>query len=760
MKTDKFDMNEEQRKAAIHAGGPLLLLAGPGTGKTRTLVGRYEHLLKTGVKPSEILCCSFSRKSADELIERISDITDLQSLKVSIGTFHSLALRILRSLGNEVGLPKDFEIWSNDFERRAVIKEIKEREKFIKLYANLPSEETTEAEILSFIDRAREELIDPEDASVRAAERNHKVELANSEIFALYEQYLVDNNKLDFPRMVQLAVKALQNNSSNNGSYTKRFKHLLVDEFQDINRSQKSLIDLFVSGGAKLWVVGDDFQAIYGFRGSNVRFMRNFEDDYENAEVHALKVNYRAGTHLVQLAENLSGHFIEGFKKKLEPSKTDTGQIFYDELNNENDEANAILEEISIRLESGIQRSDIAVLSRTKKRPVLIASKLIEKGIPVDLKDGIFPFEGFYEKQLIQAASIASGVFLKLNWPRVPKELFGFAKKLEPEDWPRKIKALTTFISSRLKEKDSGPIASNLEKLRDSLMSFPNAKSFFNVLTASFENKVSQDKVFIGTIHSAKGLEWDSVFLIGMEDGHLPQRQSVSVKIYDEERRMAYVGITRAKNFLFLSSINRQGKEKVAQSPFLSEMFGPQQNQEVDPVDIKIEQNPQIGSNKKSIQTKKISEEENSAFIKDRWKAYQERVIQKNKENLAISSSPIADGQGETSSSWDPLTVGTGFLQDAGYTTRKDGPNSRDRQDLLAQIFSGQQKLPSWLTDSVTAQWGAPNSVERFNKIRNTINVAIGTQKGRANPSMQAIKKWEEDMEFMDVSLKPKIAVE
>ena len=760
MKTDKFDMNEEQRKAAIHAGGPLLLLAGPGTGKTKTLVGRYKHLLETGVKPSEILCCSFSRKSADELMERINGLTNLQNSKASVGTFHSLALRILRSLGSEVGLPNDFEIWSNDYERRAVIKEIKEREKFLKLYEKLPSEDTTEAEILSFIDRAREELLDPEDASIRAAERNHKVELANSEIFATYEQYIVDNNKLDFPRMVQLAVKALQKNSSNNGSYSKRFTHLLIDEFQDINKSQKSLIDLFVSGGAKLWVVGDDYQAIYGFRGSDVSFMRNFKDDYEDAEIHALKINYRAGTHLVQLTENLSGHFVEGFKKKLEPSTTDTGQIFYDELYNENDEANAILEEISIRLETGIQRSDIAVLSRTNKRPINIASKLIEKGIPVDLKDGIFPFQGFYEKQLIQAVSIASGVFLKLNWPRVPKEVFGFAKKLKPEDWSRKIKALTTFISSRLNEKDDGPIASNLEKLRDSLMSFPDAKSFFSVLTASFDNKATQDKVFIGTIHSAKGLEWDSVFLIGMEDGHLPQRQSVSVKIYEEERRMAYVGITRAKNFLFLSSIKRQGKEKLVQSPFLSEMFGPQKVQQVDPVDIKVEQTPQITGSKQSIETKKISEEENSAFIRDRWRAYQERVVQKNKENLAASSSPIADGQGDGGSSWDPLTVGTGFLQDAGYTTRKDGPNSRDRQDLLTQVFCGQQKLPGWLKDSVTAQWGAPNSVERFNKIRNTINVAIGTQKGRANPSTQAIKKWEDDMEFMDASLKPKIVVE
>ena len=120
----------------------------------------------------------------------------------------------------------------------------------------------------------------------------------------------------------------------------------------------------------------------------------------------------------------------------------------------------------------------------------------------------------------------------------------------------------------------------------------------------------------------------------------------------------------------------------------------------------------------------------------------------------------IADSQGGGSSSWDLLNVGTGFLQDAGYTTRKDGPNSRDRQDLLTQVFCGQQKLPGWLKDSVTAQWGAPNSVERFNKIRNIINVAIGTQKGRANPSIQAIKKWEDDMEFMDASLKSKIVVE
>jgi DNA helicase-2/ATP-dependent DNA helicase PcrA len=167
--------------------------------------------------------------------------------------------------------------------------------------------------------------------------------------------------------------------------------------------------------------VGDDYQAIYGWRGSDVRYMLDFKNSYEGASIHALKVNYRSGRHILQAAENLSNHFLEGFRKKLTPSTEDTGAIYYDELSNEADEAQTLLEEIQLRLDAGIPADEIAVLSRTNKRPIKIASKLLQNGIPVDLKDGVLAFDSFHEKQLIQAASVASGVFLSFKWPRIPK---------------------------------------------------------------------------------------------------------------------------------------------------------------------------------------------------------------------------------------------------------------------------------------------------------------------------------------------------
>ena len=743
-------MNTEQQIAAEHDGGPLLVIAGPGTGKTTTLVGRYQHLLSMGIKANEILCCTFSRKAADELKDRVTSQSAINNKSLFIGTFHALALKVLRSIGSNIGLGKEFSIWSKNYERLAVVEEIQKRESFIRLFEELEFEDATPTATLAYIDSVREELLDPEDASIRASEKGDKAEQVYCEVYREYEHYLIEQGLLDFPRMVQLAVKALEHNASISGAYLSKIKHVLVDEFQDINAAQKCMIDLYVSNGAKLWAVGDDYQAIYGWRGSDVRYMLNFKNSYQDATVQALKVNYRSGKHILQLAENLSNHFLEGFRKRLSASTEDTGLIYYDELHDEMDEAQALVEEVQLRIDKGIPLDEIAILSRTNKRPVKIASRLLEAGIPVELKGGVIAFESFYEKQLIQALSVASGIFLTFKWPRIPTDLFGFSKRLEAEGWDRKVKALSTYILKRISWEDAEENKSRLENLRSTLLSFRDAGSFFSVLDASLNPDSGAKKIFIGTIHSAKGLEWDSVFLVGMEDGNLPQRQTTSPKVYDEERRIAYVGITRAKNFVFLTSIKNKGQDKCEQSPFLSEMFGPQEA----PQQISLEHEPKLKKQQTNIVAKKLSDAERQKFASDHWKAYQERLIEKSIADRKVASTNIADGEGNALSAWDASSAGPGFLQDSGYTTRKDGPGAAVRQRILKEVFLGQQDMPEWLSDTVSLQWGAPQTVERFNKIRSTINIGLGTQKGKSNPSTQAIKKWEDDLIYMDDNLR------
>ena len=266
-------MNNEQKLAAEYEGGPLLVIAGPGTGKTTTLIGRYQYLLDKNIKTNQILCCTFSRKAADELKLKIKSQTAADERSMVIGTFHALALRILKSIGTDIGFGQELKIWSKDYERVSVIEDIQKKENFKRYFETLESEDAKPAAALAYIDSVREELLDPEDASIRASEKGDKAELAYCEVYREYDQYLEENDKLDFPRMVQMAVRALEHNAANGGSYLRKFKHVLVDEFQDINAAQKCMIDYFVSGNSHLWAVGDDYQAIYGWRGSDVRYM-------------------------------------------------------------------------------------------------------------------------------------------------------------------------------------------------------------------------------------------------------------------------------------------------------------------------------------------------------------------------------------------------------------------------------------------------------------------------------------------------------
>ena len=273
-----MDLNTEQKTAAEISSKHSLILAGPGTGKTTALVARYQHLLNQGIEPSSILCCTFARKASDELKARIHRETGVTTKALPIGTFHALANRALKKLAPTIDLDIPESILT-EFQRRKIIYELKSSQP--KICAKLKFDDQTPSAILESIDGFRERLMDPEEASINAGESSDDVLIAHAELYTLYDQQLTDQKLIDYARMIQFAVKAFKVDAEGSQSYIRQFTHILVDEFQDINFAQKVMIDELLKGGANLWVVGDDDQAIYGWRGSSVKYILRFGDYYQ-----------------------------------------------------------------------------------------------------------------------------------------------------------------------------------------------------------------------------------------------------------------------------------------------------------------------------------------------------------------------------------------------------------------------------------------------------------------------------------------------
>jgi DNA helicase II / ATP-dependent DNA helicase PcrA len=756
----KMGLNSEQQIAAEYMDGPALVLAGPGTGKTTTLVGRYQHLLRSGVPPKEILCCTFSKKAADELKIRIGDAIDVQTKSLPIGTFHSLSVRILRAIGEPVGVSRDFDIWAKDWERRKIVDGYLNELIDAGVYDEVDEDDEKPDLALQFIDDSREALLDPEDASVRASEKGDVAGIAHADLYRLYDEYLNSENKIDFPRMVQWACKALQKNVEEGGSFGKQFTHVLVDEYQDINFAQKTLIDRLVSTGAQLWAVGDDFQAIYGWRGSDVRYLLGFTKQYQGAKVVTLIQNYRSGTSIVEAANRLSSNIKEKFDKDLVATRVDEGEVIYEHLENEKNEALAISEEVEERIRTGVPHNEIAILARTNILPVDTVITLIRRGVPLNLKGGVAAFSEYEARLLLTAIAASSEQKLENIWSlRMNPGLYGFSQKLIGEDWGRRVKALSTYIQKRppqgLSDEDLEARDENLEHYRDYILEFKDSISLFGILKAVLSNKEDSNGVFVGTIHSAKGLEWDSVIVMGWEDGVLPQRQSGSLRAYEEERRIAYVGITRAKNYLMLTDVRERKERTNDESPFLHEIF-----EEVGD-DNQIEAIvPETATPNEAPKEQFLGQYSNKGMSSEKrieWIRHLKEIrLAAEKE----ANTDIADGHGGDGSGWSDQAAGTGLLAEAGYTVRKDGPYADERQEILSDVLHGRIHIPDWMSESVQAQWGTHNTEERFTKIRNTINVSLGNQKGRRNPSAQAIEKWEADLMFLDETLRPQLIAE
>jgi hypothetical protein len=506
--------------------------------------------------------------------------------------------------------------------------------------------------------------------------------------------------------------------------------------------------------------VGDDFQAIYGWRGGNVKYLLKFEKQYSGAKIFTLIQNYRSGKLIVELSNNLSGHLKEKYDKELVAVRPDKGEIIFDHLHDEKNEALAIADEVQARIKAGVPLSEIAVLARTNRLPATVVTTLIKRGIPLNLKGGVSVFTDYESRLFLTAVAISSEQKTENIWGfKVNPGLYSFSKRLVGDEWVKRVKALATYIINRppngLNEEELEARQEALERDRDYVLGFDDAKSLFDLLRAVLDAKETGEKVFVGTIHSAKGLEWDSVCVMGWEDSVMPQRRDVSFRAYEEERRVAYVGITRAKNFLMLTfARERWADSNFDYSPFLEEMFGVKNAQKELGV---VYERPQPN---KSTKPKKGVVEHYSSHMptpEDRleWmkRLKRERLEKEEQEEKLLTLTSVADGTGE-GTGWAVVGSSKGLLLDVGYTVKKDGPRAKDRQELLADVLHGQVNVPDWMSETVQEQWGEPNSEERFNKIRNTLNVALGTQKGRGNPSVQAIEKWEADISYLDSRLR------
>lgn len=787
-------LNVEQLRAAQIEAKHSLILAGPGTGKTTALVGRFAYLIKLGVQPKSIICCTFAKKAADELSRRIQVETGINTLGLPIGTFHALALRLLTANGREIGMSPPFQILT-ERERLQAIFEIKKSVGADTLYKDFDSESSRPSTILKFIDEVREQLLDPEDASIEASENGELLNLVHSEIYAQYESWLNRSDKIDFPRMIQWACKLLAQDAKNGSKIGSSFQHLLVDEYQDINKAQKTMVDEILKGGGNLWVVGDDDQAIYGWRGSDLKFILDFDKFYPGTKKVTLVRNYRSGEKIVQNANHLINHVSRRHPKGLQSDIKVKSTVTVAPCTDESDEALKIARTIKEQFQSGVKPQQIAVLSRTNALPFTVIDVLIAQEIPVVLKDGVQLFAEPVAQELISAIAVSCNMKPERGWDRkLPRNIASFAEKISKDDWPKKVKALATMLvknsPKNLSDDDLAERITSIDNYKEYLLSFEDSEEVFRKVRRSAQQSKNSNGVHIGTIHKAKGAEWESVFVIGWEDDVLPHARNQGPRGIDEERRLAYVAITRAKSFLMMTYVDKRDGVEKKYSRFLDEMpmafdglsepqkksfekkQKPKRRSKIDPISmitrkyenqIKLMEthdesvakqkaeallrstNSSLNREPKKMDILKGNNDEDRAFYRE----INETLLQKKlSKKIADGSGAIIEGQ---------IEADDGFLKDAGYNAQKNGPSTNERQQILTDVFEGKIELSPDLKESVAEQWGKENSIERLQKMRNAINFSLGTQKGRANPSEQAIRKWEADINFIDERLAPSL---
>ncbi len=612
------DLSENQKKAVLHIEGPLLVFAGAGSGKTKTLTYRVAYLIEElKVKPDNILAVTFTNKASEEMKERIKNLLNKDINLFWIGTFHSMCSRILRKEIVYLGYNKNFTILDEDDSLKIIDEAIKNLD-FQKNYFQ-------SREIYNKISYIKSRGLFVEDYIPKDG-----YDEALKKIFLKYEEIKKKGNLVDFDDLINFVTKILNQNDIISRFYSEKFKFILVDEYQDINPAQHKLLKALTKYNKNIFVVGDDDQSIYKFRGSSSELMLSFKDDFEKVEVVYLSENYRSTETIVNASKFLIKNNKTREEKPLYAIKSGGDKIKLYRAINEIDEARFVIKKIIELKERGIDFSQIAILYRTNAQSRTFEEAAILFSIPYRLVGGIKFYQRKEIKDLLSYLRIVLNErdFLSLervfNFPKIgvgektfdkikfyletEKSLIDSLEKILEITKNKKVNnSITKFIENFKKWKNLqddifeliNSIISDVqflenieEEKKENIYEFLNIVKEFNDRTGStrledFLSYISlisdvdtidtSDKITLMTVHSAKGLEFNSVFIVGLEEGLFPHFKSLlSNEDIEEERRLLYVAMTRAKENLYLTYSMRRTRMGVPEfldpSRFLNEI--------------------------------------------------------------------------------------------------------------------------------------------------------------------------------------------
>lgn len=604
--------NKAQTQAIQHTDGPCLVLAGPGSGKTLTIVNRVKYLIeKQKVRPEEILVVTFTRFAAAEMKSRLCLVMGKRDLPVTVGTFHGIYYGILK--------------WAYRMNQENILSE------------------TEKYQILrGVINKERMEIFDEEDfiqdiAAEIGKVKNNRIPLeefvsekcsadAFRNIYRNYEQHRKELKKIDFDDMLVLCYELFQSRPDVLAQWQKKFRYVLIDEFQDINRIQYDVIRMLAQPENNLFVVGDDDQAIYGFRGADSELMLGFGKDFPNAKQILLGMNYRSTANIVQNSLKLIENNVERYSKKLEANREGGSCLHIQEVKDPVEEAEYVLEEIERCKENGIKEEEIAILFRVHTDARAVVEAMVERKIPFQMKEHLPNiYEHFIAKDIMAYFRLATGARHRQDFLQImnrPKRYLGrdsvagakvsfedmrkfycdkdwMIDRIDQFEWDVKMLmkmapyAAIQYIRKRIGYDDflkeyafthqinRSDLNEVLAEIEEAAKAFSSVEEWFAHVEEYTETLKVKEKernrprpgVRLMTIHASKGLEFKQVFLIAANEGRIPYQKAKTDKEIEEERRLFYVAMTRAKDFLKICYVKIKNGKEVAPSRFVDELL-------------------------------------------------------------------------------------------------------------------------------------------------------------------------------------------
>lgn len=564
------DLNPEQQKAVLATDGPVIILAGAGSGKTRVLTHRVLYLIvEKHIEPESILMITFTNKAAKEMKERIMK----HNLPVSpwVATFHSLCAKILRVDGKHIGLSQKFVIFDS-LDQIDAVKEAMRR-------IDISTKDFKPYSVHATISQAKNELIDAEEY-VRFARGYFQETVAK--IYPVYQKVLKENDAVDFDDLILQTIKLFRENEQILQKYQNRFQYVLIDEYQDTNRAQYIITKLLSGKWKNICVVGDFSQSIYSWRGADYRNLMKFKDDFTNTQTFSLSQNYRSTQKILDGASTVISKNTSHPVLQLWTQNPDGEHIEIYEAHNEQDEADYLIRKIAtMNLES---LTDVAVLYRTNAQSRVIEEALLHHAIPYILIGGTRFYERKEVKDVLCYLRLIHNPKDMVSYKRAEKlgknrlaKFLGFQNTLEEKETMTTIDTLDGLLRATEyldlydeKIEEDRMRLENIKELRSVAIAFPDLTDFLENVALVEQEYISKDKktttnsqtpnaVTLMTLHAAKGLEFPVVFIIGMEEGLFPHSRSLMDRgELEEERRLCYVGMTRAKTKLYLTYARRR----------------------------------------------------------------------------------------------------------------------------------------------------------------------------------------------------------